>query len=335
MTDGPLRLRVLLQERHWQTYRIFSAEYDKAARKIDPDLAGFGPSKAQFHRWLAREIKGLPYPDHCRVLEQMFPGWTAARLFEVVNGDDAVGGSGRSAGSGSVAATVGGSRVGAGTGAGGAVGGGQSAVAVVDPGGIGGLDEWGAGFAGEIVGLSMEIDIDIQADGWSRLINRHEIVNLSDRPLTKVPRELWFENTRPPISVEPESAGKHRVIIQRVHETANLIKFACQISPPLMPGEAAVVAFVAEGGQFVEDHYWRQAITRPLQRYEIKIRHRGAGKLLRCAAVEEHADGSEHSADSGLVWDYDGEDVLIDLKAEHLRANQAVTVRWDVPHERA
>lgn len=50
MTDGPLRLRVLLQERHWQTYWIFSAEYDKVARKVDPALAGLGPSKAQFHR---------------------------------------------------------------------------------------------------------------------------------------------------------------------------------------------------------------------------------------------------------------------------------------------
>ena len=26
-------------------------------------------------------MRSLPYPDHCRVLEEMFPGWTAEQLF--------------------------------------------------------------------------------------------------------------------------------------------------------------------------------------------------------------------------------------------------------------
>jgi hypothetical protein len=39
-------------------------------------------------RWLSGELKGLPYPDHCRVLEKMFPGWTIEQLFEELDADD-------------------------------------------------------------------------------------------------------------------------------------------------------------------------------------------------------------------------------------------------------
>jgi hypothetical protein len=39
------------------------------------------PSRAQLHRWLSGSVRSLPYPDHCRVLEEMFPGWTAEQLF--------------------------------------------------------------------------------------------------------------------------------------------------------------------------------------------------------------------------------------------------------------
>jgi hypothetical protein len=81
MSEPPILLKVLLRERHWQNYGTFCAEYDKAARRIDPDLAGTYPSRAQLHRWLTGVLRTLPYPDHCRVLEQMFTGWTVDQLF--------------------------------------------------------------------------------------------------------------------------------------------------------------------------------------------------------------------------------------------------------------
>ena len=49
MSEQPVMLKVLLRERHWQNYSTFTAEYDKAARRIDPDLAGRYPSRAQLH----------------------------------------------------------------------------------------------------------------------------------------------------------------------------------------------------------------------------------------------------------------------------------------------
>jgi hypothetical protein len=79
-------LKVLLQHRHLQTHRAFCREYDRVAGKVDPTLRGGWPSKAQFYRWLSGELVGLPYPDHCRVLESMFPGWTVNQLFQAYDG---------------------------------------------------------------------------------------------------------------------------------------------------------------------------------------------------------------------------------------------------------
>ncbi|MFE3002964.1 hypothetical protein ACFXG4_49445 [Nocardia sp. NPDC059246] len=79
---GPgTELRALLRKRHWQTHSAFCREYDKAAARIDSEMVGHAPAKAQFYRWLTGEVKSLPFPDHCRVLEEMLPGYTVDELF--------------------------------------------------------------------------------------------------------------------------------------------------------------------------------------------------------------------------------------------------------------
>ena len=87
MPEQAIMLKVLLRERHWQNYSTFCAEYDKAAVKVDSSLARSYPSRAQLHRWLAGALRSLPYADHCRVLEEMFPGWTAEQLFQPATSD--------------------------------------------------------------------------------------------------------------------------------------------------------------------------------------------------------------------------------------------------------
>src|SRR6266705_2234743 len=82
MSERPTLLKLQLRERHWQNYGTFCAQYDKAAARIDPGLAGSCPSRAQLHRWLSGALRSLPYADHCRVLEEMFPGWTAEQMFQ-------------------------------------------------------------------------------------------------------------------------------------------------------------------------------------------------------------------------------------------------------------
>ncbi len=34
---------------------------------------------------MSGQVKKLPYPDACRVLEKMFEGWTADELFDVID----------------------------------------------------------------------------------------------------------------------------------------------------------------------------------------------------------------------------------------------------------
>lgn len=81
--DGePTLLKALLRTRHWQKHSTFAREWDKIARAVDPQLVGSWPRHAQFYRWLRGELRELPYPDACRVLEAMFPQHNVKDLFE-------------------------------------------------------------------------------------------------------------------------------------------------------------------------------------------------------------------------------------------------------------
>ena len=51
-----------------------------------------------------------------------------------------------------------------------------------------------------------------------------------------------LENTRDSL-ISPVN-GDRKVVIQRIHDTADLAKFACQISPAVLPGESAVVGYI-------------------------------------------------------------------------------------------
>lgn len=78
----PTLLKALLRARHWQKHSTFAKEWDKVARKIDQSLVGTWPRHAQFYRWLRGDLRELPYPDACRVLEAMFPKYSVEELFE-------------------------------------------------------------------------------------------------------------------------------------------------------------------------------------------------------------------------------------------------------------
>jgi hypothetical protein len=86
LNTKPVVLKALLQQRHMQTYSAFCREYDKVAADVDRTLKGGWPSRAQFYRWLSGELIGLPYADHCRILEGMFPDWKVDQLFQVNDG---------------------------------------------------------------------------------------------------------------------------------------------------------------------------------------------------------------------------------------------------------
>lgn len=78
----PTLLKALLRTRHWQKRSTFVREWDKIAKSIDPQLVGSWPRNAQFYRWLRGELRELPYPDACRILESMFPQYNVKDLFD-------------------------------------------------------------------------------------------------------------------------------------------------------------------------------------------------------------------------------------------------------------
>jgi len=373
MAAQPVRLKLLLQQRHLQTYGTFRREYDKAAGSVDTELEGTAPSRAQLYRWLSGELKGLPYPYHCRVLEKLFPGWTAAQLFEHCDPQPGSTQSGPAeiaeffelidtglSQPGFAPAEWGAPDAGvqprpashADTGPGLLPAAVSSHAApelssttrelgqrLLTLGKVRRLPaaeiEQLAGLAGNIVELDLKIEFDIVGDGRAAVSYRHELMNMSNRPLTKIVRELWFEHMTGPLVITPASDPQRRIAIQRMHDTATLATFACQISPAIRPGEAGVVGYTCEGGQFLDDHYWREALRRYTRHLTIQLRHHGGGQLTVCTAVEEHPDGSENSATEELMWDYEGNDVVITLTRDYLRPNQAVTLRWAVSNEPA
>ncbi|MGH3937921.1 MAG: hypothetical protein ACRDTG_04685 [Pseudonocardiaceae bacterium] len=304
----PVTLKNLLRQKHWQTYSTFCMQYDKAARAIDDSLVGSYPSRAQLHRWQAGDLKGLPYPRHCQVLEAMFPGITVAQMFTPAK-DNAEPTTDIS---------------------------GHIARPVVILGSSTGLSEAEIAELGKLVGnlvdFKMECSIDIDTDGWASVAYCHQVANLTNRPMKRMTREQWFETTSGPLKIEPCSSSDRKVYIQRIHDTANMSKFACQFSPAIEPGEIATISYASRGGRFVHDHYWRQSVSRHTRHFTLKIRHRGVAMLFNCTAIEERIDGSEISAIEDLVCSDEDDGALITLTREHLQPGQAVTVRWEVSH---
>jgi hypothetical protein len=379
----PIVLKVLLQHRHLQTHRAFCREYDKVAAKADPTLRGGGPSKAQFYRWLSGELVGLPYPDHCRILESMFPGWKVDQLFEAHEGGiDFVPEPGKTQKTAATAQPIQPTQPGEQknttladvlrsiergleTPANGHAGWGSLAqsrtvsrpsvtfpVAVASAGieteppaqriarslltlskrlrlsdtELTGL----ANLAGHVVELDLACSIDIDAAGWSTVTYSHQLLNLTNHPIKRLTRELWFETTDGPLTIEPSPSNDRKVAIQRTHDMNNLSKFACHISPAIDPGEAVTISYSCRGGQFLHDHYWRQAVPRYTRHLTLNIRHRGVDMLLNCTAIEEQADGSELSATEDLICADDSGDAVITLTRNYLQPSQAVTLRWEI-----
>ena len=85
MGEFPTLLKTLLTERHMQSHTAFCREYTAIARRIDSALSSTAPGREQYQRWLSGRLKTKPQPDHCRVLERMFPGRTVMELFAPIS----------------------------------------------------------------------------------------------------------------------------------------------------------------------------------------------------------------------------------------------------------
>ncbi|MFF7245499.1 helix-turn-helix domain-containing protein [Embleya sp. NPDC008237] len=188
---------------------------------------------------------------------------------------------------------------------------------------------------GDAVELSLKVDIEVGRAGDVRLTYRQVVLNLTGRPLTRMVREMWFEHTRGRLTITPTDACDRQIAIQRLYDTTGLSKFACQISPPVPPGETTVIEYVCEGGMFVDSTYWRQAIARPTRDFSLSVTQHGVTEFRGCGAIEQHPDGSENSVTQHTRWSLDEDRLHVTLSRQDLHANQYVTLRWDVVHDSA
>ncbi|WP_299531991.1 DNA-binding protein [uncultured Streptomyces sp.] len=62
-------LKARVEQKHW-TYTDFVKHFEKAARRLG--MTGLTVSEAQFRRWTAGKVQGLPAADACRVLRDLF-----------------------------------------------------------------------------------------------------------------------------------------------------------------------------------------------------------------------------------------------------------------------
>lgn len=86
MNEQEIALKVLIRQRH-MSYEAFCREWDRIAKTIDEAMKGRYPGHAQYYRWLRGDLTSKrPYPDACRMLEAMFPGWPVERLFTPYDG---------------------------------------------------------------------------------------------------------------------------------------------------------------------------------------------------------------------------------------------------------
>lgn len=354
-------LKLLLQARHLQAHAAFCREYDRLAKRLDPALVNTWPSRATLHRWMVGGVKRLPYPDHCRILEAMFPGWTAEQLLQPCDDPQAAGTpqpvaqlietvrQGFAAPEPSPAAWSS-----------------KPPVEVeqttdsltlprrlsqdMEPATVDVARDVGrrlvalqktlrlsddetrliASLSGHVVELSTTVRITIGADGTAIVTYTHEVLNLTAAPLRRIPRELWFKHTAgSALTISPIPLDGRRLMIQRTHDAANMSKFACQFAPAVEPGEIARFGYSCTGGRFVDEFYWRQAVARHTRHLTISVKHEGA-TLLRCNAIEELQDGSEVFVPDELLWDYEESDVSMTVTRDYLQPNQALTLRWEI-----
>lgn len=184
------------------------------------------------------------------------------------------------------------------------------------------------------VDRALQMTIDIASDGGAIHTFTHHLQNLGTTALTRLVRELWFEQTTGPLTIAATDECSRKVIIQRIHDAGAMVKFACQMFPALEPGASMVLSYRCGGGRFVRDHYWRQSFVRPTDTFSLELRQRGVSGLQQCSLSRERPDGSEVLATDAVEWETNGDQLTIRVRQQHLVVGEAITLRWGVDHAR-
>ena len=370
LIDEPTLLKALLKVRHWQKRDTFAQQWDDVAKTINDKLVGSCPEHAQFYRWLRGNIRTMPNPDACRILEAMFPSWTVQQLFqpvqvkrsELLQLSRATNPGGRM-----ILDTLiqrirdpgpydGGAwtknrdaRIPIATQAGlGLISHGRNSASDLGMNSfesqIGeklillgqrlrmsrGELESIAQLTDHVIELDTAITIDISVDGKAIVEFDRLILNLMDHPISRLSWDIWFKHTYTNVNVTPGANNSRNARIAVMHDTANLAKFATVMSPPVESGDTARLSYICHGGLFTDSLYWRRNIPRHTRHFTMTVRHCSPNRLMGCTATEEFPDGSERSAMECMSWDTRDGVHIFHLTRDYLRPGQAMTLRWEI-----
>ncbi|MEM7355116.1 MAG: hypothetical protein AAF657_30180 [Acidobacteriota bacterium] len=299
----PTRLKSLLQQRHLQNHDQFTTEYERMADELGIDSAP--PSRAQFHRWLAGDLKDLPHARHCRVLERMFPRWSAPELL-AENGDaPPVQPNGRLLAESPTEAWT------------------------VDSNVSGSVLRSKAKMQGSLVELATDISIEINDEGHGTVRYAYTVLNLTERAVNRIPRGIWFKHTHNEIAVEPVQFSPHQSFIEPEHETPGHMRFSYNISPSIEPGDIGRYGCVITGGAFVDELFWRHHVYRATERLTIAVHQQGR-TLQRREGTRQSTDGEMHLISDKVDWHQAENGLYLRLEAESLETSEYVTLRWEV-----
>ncbi len=56
---------------------------------------------------------------------------------------------------------------------------------------------------------------------------------------------------------------------------------------------------------------------------------------VAAALQAKEPNGLINSATEDLLWDYDGDDIVVTLTRDYLRPNESVTLRWEIDRDQA
>jgi hypothetical protein len=187
---------------------------------------------------------------------------------------------------------------------------------------------------GILIVLALDINIEIHGNGDSEITYRYHMLNMKSRPVSRVSLDFWFKHVYAPLSIEPSEPYARSIVVQPIHSMNSQVKFFCQMSPPLAPGETRIIEYVGVGGRFVDERFWRLTVQWFTRHATIRVHQRATSRLISCAAVEYRQDGVELGANEDIVWEYDDDsEVVITLTRDYLRPGGALTLWWDVERE--
>jgi hypothetical protein len=178
-----------------------------------------------------------------------------------------------------------------------------------------------------LLDLELTITVYIRSSGEATVSQFQRILNTTNKPFSRIAREIWFQYSDPALRVVPTPSPGHSLIIQPIHRTDLFISFACLITPSVQPGDTGDIAFDCLGAKFVDNLYWRQRLARYTRQATIKL-HLERSRITEYNALLETNSGLVSFSTDTVLLRQDAADSYLEFTLEYLKPNEVMTLTW-------